>query len=175
MAGDLRKRIEGAYNKLEQMAKDLPGYKGYKEKEVRREADKLVRLKVARGFEEQRRRLNRSTAKLASAGRLGALMTLDRAGMKLQLLIDRLKVASYGYAGLFDAVKIGAAELDALYDFDSALLGSVDKLKVLVDAVAAAKNDEEVSKAGDELLEAVEEVNETFSKRQDVILEIPTV
>jgi len=174
MAGDLRKRIEGAYNKLEQTAKDLPGYKGYKDKEVRREADKLVRLKVARGFEEQRRRLNRSAAKLASAGRLGALMTLDRAGMKMQLLIDRLKAASYGYAGLFDAVKIKEAELDALYDFDSALLGSVDKVKSLVDAVAAAKNDEEVTKAGDDLLDAVEEVNETFSKRQDVILEIPT-
>jgi hypothetical protein len=174
MAGDVRKRIEDAYNKLEQMAKDLPGYKGYKEKEVRREADKLVRLKVARGFEEQRRRLNRNAAKLANAGRLGALMTLDRAGMKLQLLIDRLKVASYGYAGLFDAVKIGSAELDALYNYDSALLGSVDKVKALVDAVAVAQNDEEVTKAGNELLEAVEEVNETFSKRQDVILEIPT-
>jgi hypothetical protein len=175
MAGDSRKRIEGAYNKLEQMAKDLPGYKGYKEKEVRREADKLIRLKVARGFEEQRRRLNRTAAKLASAGRLGeALMTLDRAGMRLQLLIDRLKVASYGYAGLFDAVKIGAAELDALYEYDAALLGSVDKVKAFVDVVAAAEKDEEVTKAGNELLEAVEEVNEAFSKRQDVILEMPT-
>ncbi|MBM4431179.1 MAG: hypothetical protein FJ026_12655 [Chloroflexi bacterium] len=175
MAGDVRKRVEGAYNKLEQMAKDLPGYKGYKAKEVRREADKLVRLKVARGFEEQQRRLSRTAAKLASAGRLGVLMTLDRAGMKLQLLIDRLKVASYGYAGLFDAVKIREAELDALYDYDAALLASVDRIKALVDAVASVETDEEVTKAGNELLEAAEEVNETFSRRQDVILEMPVI
>lgn len=175
MAGDVRKRVEGAYNKLEQMAKDLPGYKGYKAKEVRREADKLVRLKVARGFEEQQRRLNRTAANLASAGRLGVLLTLDRAAMKLQLLIDRLKVASYGYAGLFDAVKIGEAELDALYEYDAALLASVDQLKALVDVVAAADKDEEVTKAGNDLLAAVDEVNETFSKRQDVILEIPAI
>jgi len=170
---DLRKRIEGAYNKVEEMAKGIPGYKGYKDKEVRREADKLLRLQVARGFEEQRRRLNSVQLQLTNAGRLGVLVTLDRALMKLQLLIDRLKTASYGYAGLFDAIKVREAELDALYDFDAALLDSVGKVKALIDAVASAEKDKQVTKAGNALLEALEEVNETFSKRQDVILAIP--
>ncbi len=173
MMEDLRKRIEGAYNKVEEMAKGIPGYKGYKDKEVRREADKLLRLQVARGFEEQRRRLNSVQLQLTNAGRLGVLVTLDRALMKLQLLIDRLKTASYGYAGLFDAIKVREAELDALYDFDAALLDSVGKVKALIDAVASAEKDKQVTKAGNALLEALEEVNETFSKRQDVILAIP--
>ena len=173
MGGDLRKRIESAYNKLEEIAKDLPGYKGYKQKEVRREADKLVRLKVARGFDEQRRRLNRVAVQLADAGRLRVLMPLDRAIMRLQLLIDRLKTASYGYAGLFDAIKVREAELDALYDYDAALVDGEDRVSTLIDAVAAAKEDEEVTKAGNALLEALEGINETFTKRQDVILEIP--
>ncbi len=173
MVEDLRRRIEGAYNKLEEMVKDIPGYKGYKEKEVRREADRLVRLKVARGFEEQRRRLNSIVAELANAGRLRVLMALDRALMRLQLLIDRLKTASYGYAGLFDAIKVREAELDALYDYDAALVDSVDRVKALIDAVAAAEKDEEVTEAGNALLAALDEINDTFSKRQDVILEIP--
>ncbi len=173
MVGDLKSRIEGAYNKLEQLAKDLPGYKGYKAKEVRREADKLVRLRVARGFEEQRRRLNAIQMQLTNAGRLGALVTLERALMRLQLLIDRLKTASYGYAGLFDAVKVKEAELDALYNFDAAMMDSVEKVRVLIDAVGIAEKDEDVVKAGNALLEALEEINTTFSKRQDVILEVP--
>ena len=173
MAGDLRQRIESAYNKIEEMAKGVPGYKGYKDKEVRREADKLVRLKVARELQEQRRRLNSIEVELANAGRLGALLVLDRSLMRLQLLIDRLKTASYGYAGLFDAIKIREAELDALYDFDAALLDSVDTVAALIDAVAAAEEDAQVTKAGSELLEAVEEMNDAFSKRQDVILDIP--
>lgn len=175
MVGDLRQRIEGAYNKLEEMAKSIPGYRGYKEKEVRREADKLIRLKAAHGFEEQRRRLNRIAVQLANAGRIRLLMTLDRALMRLQLLIDRLKSASYGYAGLFDAIKVKEEELDALYDFDAALLDSVDRVKALIDAVAAAEKDEEVTEAGNALLEGLDEINETFSKRQDVILENPAV
>jgi hypothetical protein len=89
-------------------------------------------------------------------------------------LIDRLKTASYGYAGLFDAVKVKEAELDALYNYDAAMLDSVGKIEALVDEVAAADTDEEVVKAGNALLEALEEVNDTFSKRQDVILAVPS-
>jgi hypothetical protein len=175
MVGDLRKRVESAYNKLEEMAKDIPGYKGYKDKEVRREADKLIRLKVARELQEQRRRVNSIEVELVNAGRLGVLLLLDRSLMRMQLLIDRLKTASYGYAGLFDAVKVREAELDALYDFDAALLDGVDRVKALIDAVAAAGTDEELSSAGSQLLEALEAMNDSFSRRQDVILEVPSV
>ncbi len=175
MVGDLKKRIEGAYNKVEELVKDVPGYKGYKDKEVRREADKVIRLKVARGLQEQRRRLNSIEVRLVNAGRLGVLLVLDRSLMRLQLLIDRLKTASYGYAGLFDAIKVREEELDALYDYDVALLDNVGQVKTLIDAVTAAEGDDELTKAGSALLEALEEMNETFSKRQDVILEIPSV
>jgi hypothetical protein len=175
MTDDLKKRISGAFNKVEEMAKDVPGYKGYKDKEVRREADKLVRLQVARGLDEQRRRLNRVQVQLTSAGRFGALVLLDRALMRLQLLIDRLKTAGYGYAGLFAAVKVREAELDALYDYDTSLLGTVDKVKGLLDGVAAAGTDEEVTKTGNALLEALDDANDAFSKRQDVFLQNPAV
>ena len=173
MVEDLKQRIEKAYNAVEQKMKGVPGYKGYKEKEIRREADKLLRLKAGRGFEEQRRRLNSVQVQLVNAGRLGSLVLLDRSMMRLQLLTDRLKTASYGYAGLFSAVKVKEAELDALYDYDASLLGSVDKVKGLVDAVAAAATDGEVAKAGNDLLLTLDEANEAFSKRQDVLLRVP--
>ncbi len=170
--GDVRKRIEGAFNKVEELVKELPGYKGYKAKEVRREADKLLRMKVARELQKQIRKLYDVEARLTDESRLKALMILDRPLMRLQLLVDRLKTASYGYAGLFDAVKIGESELDALYEFDAALLDGVSRIEAMNDAVSAAKDDGEVAQTGGALLAAVDEMNETFSQRQDVILEI---
>jgi hypothetical protein len=172
---DLRSRIEGGANKLEGLVKNLPGYKGYKEKEVRREADKLLRAKIARAMEEQRQRLNSLLVTLTNAGRLDVLLPLDRALMRLQLLSDRVKTASYGYAGLFDAVKVREAELEALYNFDATLLESADRIKALIDVVAASERDEDVSKAASALLAMLEEINITFSKRQDAILETPSV
>ena len=172
---NMKSRIEGGFNKLEGLVKNLPGYKGYKEKEVRREADKLLRVKVARALEEQRQRLNSILVTLTNTGRLDVLLPLDRALMRVQLLIDRVKTASYGYAGLFDAVKVREVELEALYNFDAALLESADRVKALIDAIAAAERDEDVVKAANTLLAALEEINTTFSKRQDVILETPSV
>jgi len=172
MVGDLRQRVEGALSGLEGLVRKIPGYKGYKDKELRREADKLLRLHAARAFEELRRRLNSVQVELTNAGRLGVIVTLDRALMKMRYLIDRLKTASYGYAGLFDAVKVKEAELDALYEFDSALLDKVEMVSDLVKAVSAAEADADVTKTGNELLGVLEEINETFSKRQDVVLGI---
>jgi len=172
---NMKNRIEGGFNKVEGLVKNLPGYKGYKEKEVRREADKLLRVKVARTLEEHRQRLNSILVTLTNTGRLDLLLPLDRALMRLQLLSDRVKTASYGYAGLFDAVKVREAELEALYNFDAALLESADRVKALIDAIAAATKDEDVLKAANTLLTALEEINTTFSKRQDVILETPSV
>jgi len=103
------------------------------------------------------------------------LQIRERATMKLQLLIDRVKTASYGYAGLFDAIKVRETELDALYNFDAALLGSIDKIKTLVDGVAVAEKDEDVVQTGNALLNTLEEANTTFSQRQDVVLESSTI
>ena len=43
MAG-IDERIEESKNWFERMAEQIPGYKGYKEKECSREADKIERL-----------------------------------------------------------------------------------------------------------------------------------
>jgi hypothetical protein len=172
---NLKERIESAFNKVEEMAKELPGYKGYKAKEVRREADKLIRLKAARELEVERARLNAVEVELAGTGSLRLLMVLDRPLMRLQFLIDRLKTASYGYAGLFDAVKVGEAELEALYALDAGLLDTVGRVSELVSAVVATEDEEETVKLGNELLQIVEEMNSIFSKRQDAVLGIESV
>ena len=99
-------------------------------------------------------------------------MTLERAVAKLQLLIDRIKTASYGYAGLFDAVKVDEAALDRLYDFDEQMLAGVETLKGQLDGLeAAASQEEEAGSLSSELVSTLEGLNTTYSQRQDVILQ----
>jgi hypothetical protein len=150
----------------------VPGYKGYKEKEMRREADKLLREQLARQFEEQRRRIPDLQKQLISSGQIGFLDDLESGGMKLQILIDRLKTASYGYAGFFDAIKVKEKQLDALYDFDNALIDDVPRVADGINKVSeviAAK--EGAAEAIADLVSTIQGVNDTFSKRQDVILQ----
>jgi hypothetical protein len=172
MLDDLTEKIQSSQNKLEQLISRVPGFAGYKQKEQRREADKLLRLYVARQYEEQLTRLSNVQYAMVSQGRLKAMSTLERGVTKLQLLIDRIKTASYGYAGLFDAIKVDEGALDRLYDFDQAMLEGVDKIAADLDRLDEAAQAEAatLTEAG-QLIADLEALNNTFSRRQDVILE----
>ena len=169
---DLKQKVTEALGGLEQLVEKIPGYKGYKEKEMRREADKLLREHLARQFEEQRRRIPDLQKQLISSGQFGFLDDLESGVMKLQYLIDRLKTASYGYAGFFDAVKVKEEQLDALYDFDNALMDDVPRIAAGINSVSEALAAKEgTAEAITDLVSTIQSVNDTFSKRQDVILQ----
>lgn len=171
MLDDLTEKIQASQNKFEGLVSRIPGYAGYKQKEQRREADKLLRLHVARQYEEQLRRLGDVQYTLTSQGRLASIVTLERAAMRLQLLIDRIKTASYGYAGLFDALKVDEEALDKLYDFDQTMLDGVGRIAALLDKLAEAAQAEATTPAeANDLLAELAALNNTFSHRQDVII-----
>ena len=169
---DLREKVTEALGGLEQLVAKVPGYKGYKEKEMRREADKLLREQLARQFEEQRRRIPDLQKQLISSGQFGFLDDLESGVMKLQFLIDRLKTASYGYAGFFDAIKVKEPQLDALYEFDNALMDDVPRVAAGINNVSEAIAAKEgLAEAIANLVSTIQGINDTFSKRQDVILQ----
>ena len=169
---DITEKVRGALGGLERLAASIPGYKGYKEKEMRREADKLLRMHLARQLEEQWRRLPDLQKQLIGAGQLELVDDLERAVMGLQTIVDRLKTASYGYAGFFDAVKVKEEQLDALYRFDEALLNEVPKVAEGIDRVAAAIAAQKgMAEAIAELAATVRKIGETLHRRQDVMLQ----
>jgi len=172
MVGDLTEKIQSAQSKVEKLVSRIPGYAGYKQKEQRREADRLLRLHVARQYEEQLKRLGDIQYTMTTTGRLASIVTLERAVTKLQIFIDRLKTASQGYAGLFDAIKVNEATLDKLYEFDRSLLDGVGRVAALLDKLAEAAQAEAPTAAeANDLIAELEGLNSTFSRRQDVFLE----
>lgn len=170
---DLRGIVSDARGTLEKLAGKIPGYHGYKEKEMRREADKLLRMHISARFQEQRTKLSNLQNQLASEGKLEDLGLLERVMLQLQLLIDRLKVAEYGYSGLFDAVRVKEEQLDALYTYDSALTSSVEQLAEKMDKLAiAAMSGEELRPLANDTLLLLQELNTTLDRRKDVILRV---
>ena len=170
-SGDLRETVHGALGGLESLAAKIPGYKGYKQKEMRREADKLLRLEIAGKLDDQRKRLTGLQNRLVSQVQIEFLDDLERAMLKLQLLIDRIRTASYGYAGLFDAVKVKEEQLDALYEYDNQMLVFVDEIAADVDRVASAISAREgIGEAIEELVETADQANTNFDHRHEAIL-----
>ncbi len=171
MVDDLTEKTQASLGKLEELMGRIPGIGGYQQKEKRRDADKLLRLHIARLLEEQMNRLSDVQVALTMQGRLDVTLILERASTKLQLLIDRLKTASYGYSGFFDAVKVKEEELDKLYRFDEQMLDSLDELSVALTELAEEIDSEEpIMTRANALVRQIEGLNTTYSKRQDVLL-----
>jgi hypothetical protein len=169
---DLRETTQAALGGLEALVSKIPGYKGYKDKELRREADKLLRMQVASKFDEQRKRMSEIQMQFISQSQVEFLDDLERAIAKLQLLVDRLRTASYGYAGLFDAVKVKEEQLDVLYEFDNKMVNFGDEIASGVDKVASAVSAQEgIGPAIADLVHTADEANSTYGHRAEAILQ----
>jgi len=156
---------------LEKLIGKIPGYKGYKEKEMRRESDKLLRETIATQMAAQRQRMDDLQKQLISAGRFEYLDEMGNATVKLQTFIDRVQKASYGYAGLFDAVRVKEDDLDRLYDFDQQLLSYAERLSdALNNLETSIIGGEGLAEAVRQVLSICAEANSTFDGREQVIL-----
>lgn len=169
--GDLYERVSEERTWIEKIAGKIPGYKGYKEREMRRESDKLLRNMLATQLSLQLQRIDDVQKQLISAGRLEYLDEMGNAATRLQTFIDRVRHATYGYAGLFDTIRIQEEELDRLYDFDNQLLGYPERLATAINAVETAiPSGEGLAEAVRAVLSITGEANRTFDEREHVIL-----
>jgi len=170
---DFRDKIEESLGGLENLTRKIPGYSGYKDKEMRREADRLLREQIAKVFGDEVQRLISMQGDLVSGGKLELLeqaTALEDAVRRLQTFVDRIKRAAQGYAGFFDAVKVKEEELDALYEFDNNLLAQVDIVKSAVDDVRAAiDSGEGLPVAISAVKRIAGDINYLFSQRESVI------
>jgi hypothetical protein len=155
---------------VQRLADSIPGYRGYQEREGRRDADKRLRTQLAQQYDAQRQRLAGLQTQMVGQGRLEGIDVLERVGLKLQRFVDRLRTASYGYAGWFDGPVVGTAELEQLIAFDTALTDGLSQVSAGIDAVASALS------GGDGLLAAVNALGNTldglnarFDQRQNLL------
>ncbi|NIT35776.1 MAG: hypothetical protein GTN49_04645 [candidate division Zixibacteria bacterium] len=153
---------------VEWMMKYVPGYRGYVEKETRREADKLLREHLAGRLREGKKKIQRVRDKLVEESKLDRLDDVDRVDLIFENVVDRLGFASYGYAGFFDAARVDEEALDRLYEYDEALAKAIDGILAKAEAVAAAGGD--VKKPLAELKAELRAFEDKLDKRKETIL-----
>ncbi len=166
---DLFETVKGGQDIFKKLLSYIPGFSGYIERTNRRAADKLLREQVALKYTELAARTSRLQKDIADAGQIDFLDDIDSVGLKLRTFADRIKNASYGYSGFFDAVKINEKELEKIYTFDTAFF-------VLSDQISSGLDNVEAAVAGDGLKAAIRAVNdlarqagETFDHRYQTI------
>jgi len=126
----------GWAERVERLVRLVPGLGRYQDREGLRDADKRIRTYVAELLGNLSRELEPAQRQLTETRRLDRLTALDRLGRQLLTLADRVRFASYGFAGVFAVHKIREAELVALHAFDVRLVEEIPRLQTLLKTVA---------------------------------------
>jgi len=155
-------------NVLERLGSMIPGFRGFQDRELRREVDKLQREHVSGEIGRVKAVLRDRARAYTDGGQIALLGPFDRLDRRLDGLAQSVRFADYGASGLFDTVKIGEAELERLYAFDLSLLEDLAALRTEVSGIPAPG-----APGGAEALEQAEQrvraLEEKWHGREQVI------
>lgn len=166
---DILEKVTGDQDFFKKILAKIPGFKGYIERGDRRLSDKILRDKVADEFETLYQRVSSLQRDLISQGELQYIDDLEASALKLRQFIDRVRTASYGYAGIFDAIKIKQDELDQVYQYDYALLALSDEVSSAIDNVETSIGTEGLYASLRHLRNVSQQCVDAFNKRSEVM------
>ncbi len=155
---------------LENLGNKIPGYAGYAQRERRRDVDKLHREHLADRLRAAKGPITEAVRDLSSSGRLLEVGPLDRVLKKVDRAENRIRFASYGYGGFFDAVKIEEPQLERIYRFDLALVEKVEEFERQARELSSnSATADGLKAAAAELERAADDLNSTFDQRYRAI------
>ena len=157
----------------ERIAAALPGFRGYKEKELRRESDKLIRNNLTLKLTKDKDSIRSISQKIADKRYMDVLTDVDRLNAKMDRITEKVNHASYGYSGFYDAVKIKEENLDRMITFDNQLLDEVNALTAAIEDLKTQLLSNNFANLKDKIqaiTDKFELLEDTFDKREQVIL-----
>jgi hypothetical protein len=164
---DLRDQIRSHENAFQRLLDAIPGFDGYREREIRRTADKLLREHLVAELDRVRAKLRDIVGQWSRAGRLEMLDDIDRLSRLMGKARDSLRFADYGYTGFFDAIKIKEEQLDQLYEYDLSLRELIVACDTAVDELGAA-GEEALAEKMKAVEAAIGQLQETIDRREQV-------
>jgi len=172
---DIYNQVVGDQDFIKKLFAKIPGFKGYIERGDRRMSDKILRESVANEFDSLYQRISGLQRDLISQGGLAYIDDLEAAAIKLRQFIDRVRTASYGYAGIFDAIKIKEDELAKVYEYDAGLLELSERVRSAIDNVETSMGTDGLPASIKHLTNLAQEAVHAFNKRSEVMRNIGTV
>jgi hypothetical protein len=131
-------KARAAQNALERLANAIPGFRGYRERELRRDADRIHREHLAGRLDANKKALDEAADRATRAGALEPINDVESARKRLDRVSAKLRYAERGYSGFFDVVKVDEAALTRVYELDLSLVEAVEAVRTAADAVRAA-------------------------------------
>lgn len=135
---DIRERVEEDRGLIKKIQLHIPGYAGYRRREDIRLADNILRLYVADQVKALRGGLESIRDQMSMDGKFQGLQTIGNEIFRLQGIEAKVRHAEQGYSGFSPAVRVEERELDKLYEYDYAMIESLDQAGTCIPPIREA-------------------------------------
>jgi hypothetical protein len=156
-------------NIFEKLGAFIPGYKGYTEKEGRRDTDKLLRMEIARQLDGMKSGVDDIIRQQTEGKKIDLIPELDRIKRKIGLVADQIRYASHGEAGFFDVVQVDVSNLESLYQYD---LDIQEEAENLAKSLHNLNDTENLKKDCASVIAMLTALSKMIENRDKVILEV---
>jgi len=167
---DILEKVVNEQDFFKKILAKIPGFDGYVDRTNRRAADKLLRETIADHFELLWQEISSIQRELISNGRLERVQDVETAALKIRQFIDRLRTAAYGYAGFFDAIKIGSKALADIYQSDLKLLDLESEIEQAIANLVSSLGKDDEMEAIRHLISISQRCLDTYEKRKEAVM-----
>lgn len=161
------KKHDDARGMVESILRKIPGFRGYLEREYRRDSDHIARSWLADRLDACKAGVDRYQRSLLEARKLDYLDDCERVRTRLDTLASRVRGAMRGYSGVFDFVRVDEELLDQIYDLDVVLVDEAEWLLKAVDELLVPEKEPQAAIA--EFLKRVEDLHHQFDRRSELL------
>jgi hypothetical protein len=152
---------------IESFLRVIPGFRGYLEKEYRRESDALARTWLVENLNKGKNILDNWGRTLVDAGQIDALPQIDRIRSRVDKVTSRIKGAVSGYSGFFDFVQVNEELLDDVYEHDMSTIAEVDDFVRTAESFSTSV--ESPLSAASQLLSKLDEIEKRLNERSNLL------
>ena len=166
---DIRDRVEQDRGLLKKIQLVIPGYAGYRRREDIRAADNLLRIQLANQLKGVRGNLEDIRDQMAMDGKVQGLQSIGNAIFTIEGLEAKVRHAEGGYSGLSATIQIKETELDKLYEYDYAMLDSLDTAAAVVATIREAADPKVFEAAVKSMRDAITSFETAWKSRTNAV------
>ena len=166
-------RVKSQTGILEKIELLVPGFHGYKEKEMRRESDKLIRNQIYQKLSDAEAQAKDIYRSLVNQGANDTWDDTDHLLARLDRIMERINHSEYGYAGFFDSTKVREPDLDRMMGYDMQLIHMADNVTTSIQSLKDVLDNDRLQEAKGKVSEAmkvVDALENAYNGRKQIIV-----
>jgi len=166
-------RVKSQTGILEKIELLVPGFHGYKEKEMRRESDKLIRNQIYQKLSDAEAQAKDIYRALVNQGANDTWDDTDHLLARLDRIMERINHSEYGYAGFFDSTKVREPDLDRMMGYDMQLIHMADNVTTSIQSLKDVLDNDRLQEAKgkvSESMKVVDALENAYNGRKQIIV-----